>query len=358
MKKFLILLVLSITPFLGKASHIVGGEFELIHIAGNNYRLNLILYFDLAHGAPGAKDADVTARIFRMSDNMPMMNVFLPLGPESLVSYSQPECSIGDLQTNKLIYTTTIFLSPDIFNHPSGYYITWERCCRNYTITNIFSEAPIPGQQVIYAGQTFYLEFPPVVKNGEPFIDSTPKLFPPLSDYACVGKPYYVDFTGSDDDGDSLVYSLVAPLNTKSAEALPPGGPRPRPYPEVTWRPGFSLDQVMGGSPDLEVSDAGLLTVTPTQEGLFVFAVKVEEFRDGVKIGETRRDFQMLAVVCKTARPPIIKGKKLVDTDFAYQDNMNITFPHSIPNAERCIEVQVYDPDIHNDFDNEDIRGL
>jgi hypothetical protein len=270
------------------------------------------------------------------------------------VSYSQPECSTGELQTNKLIYTTTLNLDPDIFNDPAGYYVSWERCCRNYNITNIFSDTPILG--ATYAGQTFYLEFPPVVKDGLPFIDSTPKLFPPLSDYACVGKPYYVDFTGSDDDGDSLVYSLVAPLNTKTADAIPlpnpPGLPRPKPYPEVNWRPGYSLQNVMKGSPDLAISDEGLLTVTPTLGGLFVFAVKCEEFRDGVKIGETRRDFQMLAVVCKTSRPPIITGKKLLDTDFTYKDNMNISFPHSLSNADRCIEVRVYDPDIHNDFDN------
>ena len=361
MKKLVILLILCITPFLGKASHIVGGEFELIHISGSTYRLNLILYFDLAHGSAGAKDMNVNARVFRMADNFPIITIPLPLTSESLVNYSQPECSIGDLVTNKLIYTTTITLDQQLFNDPAGYYVAWERCCRNYDIDNVYSDDPNsinpdPTAEGKYAGQTFYLEFPAVVKNGVPFIDSTPKLFPPLSDYACVGKPYYVDFAGTDDDGDSLVYSLVTPLNTKSPDALPlpnpPGLPRPKPYPDVTWRPGFGLDKVLQGSPDLAISSEGLLTVTPTQSGLFVFAVKCEEFRDGVKIGETRRDFQMLAVVCKTAVPPIIKGRNLLDADFTYRDNMNISFPHSIPDSERCIEVQIYDPDIHNDFDS------
>ena len=354
MKKFVVLVILVLVPLLSKASHIVGGEFELIHVSGNLYRLNLVLYFDVHNGSPQARDFLVNARIFRMSDNLPMMDIGLPLISEAQVSYSQPECSIGELETNKLIYSSTLTLSPDLFNHPMGYYVAWERCCRNYTISNIFSEVPIAG--AIYAGQTFYLEFPPVVKNGEPFIDSTPQLFPPLSDYACVGKPYYVDFSGSDNDSDSLVYSLVTPLNTKTADALPlpnpPGNPRPRPYPDVTWRPGFGLNSVMQGSPDLAISTEGLLTVTPTLEGLFVFAVRCEEYRDGIKIGETRRDFQMLSVVCKTAVAPIITGKKLLDPDFTYRDNMTITFPHSLPDHERCIEVQVYDPDIHNDFDN------
>ena len=76
------------------------------------------------------------------------------------------------------------------------------------------------------AGQTFYLEFPPVIKDGQPFINSSPSLFPPLNDYACPRKPYYVDFAGVDDDGDSLVYSLVTPLSTHSSDPFPPPLPR------------------------------------------------------------------------------------------------------------------------------------
>jgi hypothetical protein len=343
MKRFL-LIFLIVTPFFSQASHIVGGEFELIHISGNLYRLNLILYFDIINGNPGAKDLSVNARIFRSSDNAVMENVFLPLTQESEVSYTAPECSIGQLRTSKLVYTTQIILSDQSFSDPGGYYVTWERCCRNYTITNILSNPPEAGQ---YAGQTFYLEFPPVTKNGEPFINSTPRLFPPLSDYACQGKPYYVDFAGTDDDGDSLVYSLVAPLNTKSGDALPlpnpPGLPRPRPYPNVTWASGFGMNNIMKGAPDLAISTEGILTVTPTQVGLFVFAVKCEEYRDGVKIGETRRDFQMLTVSCPTATAPVVKGRKLGDVDFSYVNNMVVSFPTGTSNADRCIEVQITD---------------
>ena len=218
--KQLILILLLCLPFLGAASHIVGGEFELLHISGNVYRLNLVLYFDVHNGNPGAKDLSATARIFRMRDNRVMKDVILPLTSESEVLYSQIECAIGDLVTSKLIYTSTVTLSDNEFNDPLGYYVAWERCCRNYEIDNIFSEVPSPG--TIFAGQTFYLEIPPVVKNGKPFIDSSPRLFPPLSDYACKGKPYYVDFSGTDDDGDSLAYSLATPLNTKVGIALPP----------------------------------------------------------------------------------------------------------------------------------------
>lgn len=376
-KSLFVSLLLIVLPVY--ASHIVGGEFELIHLSGNTYQLNFIYYFDKKHGLigtdgtqslPEVVDPTVTAQIFRKSDRAFIRNVVLQFQEKTDVKYTQPLCSIGDLQTQKLRYSTTITLSASDFGDPSGYYIVWQRCCRNYNITNIYSQAPGEG---IYAGQTFYLEFPAVTKNGQPFIDSTPRLFPPLSDYACPGKPYYVNFAGTDDDGDSIVYSMTAPLNTISGSAYPPLSPGP--YPDVAWRPGYSLTNIINGHPDLRISKDGLLTCVATMQGLFVFAVKVEEYRDGVKIGETRRDFQLLVVDgCQPDQPPQIVGKKLADPTFTYVSNMSVSFPNTVSNADRCIQVQVSDPDSqdplqHNlenvsikvvplNFRNKDISGI
>jgi hypothetical protein len=348
MKKFIFLLILAATPLLGRASHIVGGEFELIHLKDQpyRYRLNLILYFDSLNGSPGAKDPSATVRFFRMRDNFKMMDLVLPLSEESSVQYTQKACSHGELKTRKLIYTADVTLSPNQFNDELGYYVAWERCCRNYSISNVYSEDPNNGGQ-FYAGQTFYLEFPPVIKDGVPFVDSTPTLFPPLNDYACPLRPYYTDFGGKDDDGDSLVYSLVTPLSTKTNEALPTGGTHPRPYPEVRWRPNYGITHVMNGSPDLKITQRGFLTVTPAAvQGLFVFAVKVEEFRNKVKIGETRRDFQMLVVdQCARAIPPQILGKTLSEPGYTHDNFMSVSFASGITDTQRCIKVQVSDDD-------------
>lgn len=349
LKRLLLLLLLISTP--AWASHIVGGEFELLYISGNTYRLNLNLYFDVINGNPGARDTQADVRIYRKKDNAIMMDVTLPFVTSSRVDYFQPDCSSGEIVTDKLIYSTTVVLDSDTFNDPDGYYIAWERCCRNYTITNIISNDPSNGGQ--HAGQAFYLEFPPVVKDGEAFINSSPQLFPPLNDYACPNRPYWVDFAGYDEDGDSLAYTLVTPLSTHTAEALPASGPRPAPYPNVIWRSPFSINNIMNGKPDLAVSNEGFLTVTPTEQGLYVFAVKCEEFRGGEKIGEVIRDFQMLVLgSCPVADPPKIIGKKLTDVDFTYTDNMFVTFGNTVADQDRCIQVQVSDPDASKAEDN------
>ncbi|MGC4022927.1 MAG: hypothetical protein QM734_13785 [Cyclobacteriaceae bacterium] len=193
------------------------------------------------------------------------------------------------------------------------------------------------------------MEFPPVVKNGQQFINSSPHLFPPLNDYACPGRPYYVNFAGVDDDGDSIVYTMTTPLNVDSATAVPPIAPGP--YPLVTWRPGYDSLHIIGGSPDLAISKDGLLTCTPVKPGLFVFAIKADEYRNGVKIGETRRDFQMLVVTgCQPDQPPQIIGRKIMDLNFTYVDTMSVAFADTA--THRCIVVRVSDPDSQSAFQN------
>jgi len=349
MKKLLFTFLLLIA-FPAMASHIVGGEFELLYVSGNTYQVNMILYFDRLHGNPQALDLSATAVIYRKSDNLYMGSVLLPLTDSTNVGYTQPACANGDLETSKLVYTGALTLSPDVYNDPGGYYMSWQRCCRNYTITNIYSEDPSTGG--ITAGQTFYLEFPPVVKNGQPFINSSPHLFPPLNDYACPGRPYYVNFAGVDPDNDSLVYTMVTPLNTTSSDALP--APSPAPYPLVQWRyPPFGITNIIDGKPDLRISLDGFITCTPTVQGLFVFAVRVEQYRGGVKIGESRRDFQMLVVDgCQPDSPPQILGKKLTDSTFTYSNTMAVSFVDTVTNNDRCIQVQVSDPDTENPLYN------
>jgi len=328
----------------------VGGEFELRYISGINYRLDLIWYFDVKNNPgriPEQQEPTITVSIFRKFDNFRMNTVTLSFPVKTSVGYTQLDCARGEVVTDKLVYTSIIQLSPSVYDHPDGYYISWERCCRNYTITNIFSEDTQAGG-INYAGQTFYLEFPPVVKNGLPFINNSPRLFPPLNDFACPFIPYYVDFAGIDDDGDSLVYSMVTPLNTITQDALPPSGvPRPGPYPPVQWKPGFGLNNIVNGVTNLEISSDGFLTVTPATQGLYVFAVKCEEFRDGVKIGEVRRDFQMLVVEaggCPFPAKPSIEGKGPTDPVFSTTGRLTVSYANTVPIEDRCFEVKINDP--------------
>ena len=189
-----------------------------------------------------------------------------------------------------------------------------------------------------------YSIFPPIVDaTGKPFVNSSPRLFPPLSDYACVNQLFYIDFAGTDDDGDSISYSLAAPLddhqdNNSNIVALPETTPPPHPI--VDFAPGYTLDNMIPGDPALSISNNGFITVTPTEVGLYVFSVKAEEFRNGVKIGESRRDFQMLVVDgCNPPDPPEALVKVPGQLDF-YKEDDTIVYVASQP---KCFDLFVTD---------------
>src|SRR5690349_24505187 len=104
MKRILTLAALAI--FLDvSASHIVGGEFELLHISGNQYRLNLIWYFDVVNNPnriPEAQEPTTDVAIFRKRDDFLVRTVHITfLAPKTRVKYTQPACSTGELITDK-----------------------------------------------------------------------------------------------------------------------------------------------------------------------------------------------------------------------------------------------------------------
>jgi hypothetical protein len=111
----------------------------------------------------------------------------------------------------------------------------------------------------------------------------------------------------------------------------------------------------MGGNPDLKITPDGYLTVTPSgTTGLYVFAIQCEEYRDGVKIGVTRRDFQLyVSSSCPDAEPPQVTGRKLGDTNFtAVNQPLSVNFQNNVADANRCVEIRVYDPDVLKPKDN------
>ena len=337
LSKILLLILLSCN--ISFSNHIVGGEIEMIHVGDENsftYEVKLVQYFDCAQTANPGPDNLITYSIFRKSDGAFMRDGTMFITNQEFVPYTNPDCALGFLCTLKVEYSHEITLDPEEFSHPDGYVIVWERCCRNWETKNLVN----PG----WNGMTYTLHFPPIVDaTGKPFVNSSPRLFPPLSDYACVNQLFYIDFAGTDDDGDSISYSLAAPLddhqdNNSNIVALPETTPPPHPI--VDFAPGYTLDNMIPGDPALSISNNGFITVTPTEVGLYVFSVKAEEFRNGVKIGESRRDFQMLVVDgCNPPDPPEALVKVPGQLDF-YKEDDTIVYVASQP---KCFDLFVTD---------------
>lgn len=342
MKKIFLIIFLLIT-FVSStfATHIVGGEMDLQVVKGQvgvTHQLNLNLYFDDINGNPGAIDRFLTIGFFRKKDNSLIDYVRVPLVNNSLISYTNPACvQTNTLRTRLLNYNILLDLS--LLDDPQGYFAVWERCCRNRVISNIQN----PGD----AGSTFYLEFPPTKLNGSNFINSTPAFKTLTGDYICLNRPFTFEFGATDADGDSLVYSLVTPLNGYSSSDSSNTSPLPRGssnYPLVSWATGFDVRNVMSSPVPLRVNArTGQLTVTVNSEGLYVFSVLTIEYRKGVKIGTVRRDFQLKAIDCPVNNAPKALFREKGNKDF-YESSNIINFKVG---EKRCLTILETDQDLN-----------
>ena len=311
------------------AFHIVGGEISFETIRPGLYRITLIQYYDEAQTQNNTYDAFASVYMFSNKDGSTKAIIDLPRRRISNVPYSNIKCVIDQLRTSRVEYSTEFTLEPQDFADPEGYYISWERCCRNVSVDNLVNPTG--------AGMNYVAEIPPLYKNGAPFVNSSPALFRPLGDYACVNQYYYVYFTGADKDGDSLSYKMVTPLNS-SATFPPAPTPQPKPHIPVRFLSGYSKDVSIKGSPALSINSSGLLTVRPSETGLFVFSVLVEEWRNGEKIGDVQRDFQMLVVDgCEPPDPPVVAVRIPGDPDF----NPEVDILSYAVADEKCFEYLV-----------------
>lgn len=301
MKRLLLFLALLFCFSLSvRASHIAGGNVELVATTKpGQYRLSLNLYIDEASkGSEAVIDPQIYLSIFQQRDNKLKADFLLKFLKKTILVYANPACAQSrGLETSEVKYQGLIQLDPAQYADPAGYYIVWEKCCRNNNVSNIDRPAQ--------AGMIYYLAFPALQRNGAAFRNSSPVFLTPNPEYICRDKNFTLPFQATDADGDELRYSLVTPYrdNIYTPYGFKNSYKDPD-FPLLTWQSGYSAQQAITGKPALGISRDGVLSVRPDRLGLFAFAVLCEEYRNGQKIGEVRRDHQILVVDCSPQVPP------------------------------------------------------
>jgi len=295
--KYLLVIVFILSSYFAQATHIVGGEISLEHLAGATFKLSLHLYSDDINGNPGAIDPSVTIWVYERGTNRLVTSYDLPQTTATILNPSPLACTTATFRTKYTLYTTNAVLDAQRFSSPRGYYMAWARCCRNNQIQNI--EVPED------AATVFYLEFPALnPTTGNP--NSSPRFKTPAADFACINYLFQMDFSATDIDGDSLSYEMVTPINGPADKNTPnPNSSIPGPYDSITWKPRFSANAAIIGNPSLgiDATTGKLIVKTPTQ-GLFVFGIVVYEWRNKRIIGQVKRDFQLTVRDCPD--PPAI----------------------------------------------------
>ena len=300
-KKFLLALLLLWTVN-ASASHIVGGDIRLVQLIPNtgSYHLRLVLFFNQLTGHIEAEDDGITIAAYEKGTNKLVGTYNLPkTSNDRFLSKTSESCVDAIVSTRIIVYEKDVILSPATYSSPDGYYLVWERCCRNEEIQNITHPED--------SGSVFKTEIPPVQVN-KIFSNNTTPLFTSLNgDYACVGRRYYFNFTAVDTDGDSLVYALSTPLNgytNQNQPSIPFANPAP--YPKAHWVSGYDSAHAVPGPVPLSITSDGYVTGIADRPGLFLYTVVCSEYRKGKKLGECRRDYQLRIVDgCPAVFPPV-----------------------------------------------------
>lgn len=284
-----------------KAYHIAGGDLTAKWISGQNFEVTLTLFRDCSNSAGAGFDSEIILGIYRLSDNQLYDSVHMSINTIESIGLAGNTCvPPPNVCMEKGDYIRTIQLPPQ----PGGYYLVWERCCRNSSVINIVDPDA--------AGMAFYLEIAdPALQNSSPVFNS-----PPLP-YSCAEQLFQFHFDATDDDGDSLLYVLSTPLdgghtsNQNPNPFSPVNGnqiPDPAPYSDIIWAPPFSLFDVCAGTVPVTLDpQSGLMEGTADVIGIYAIAVTVYEYRNGVQIGATRREIEFTVIPCNDNGLPQIQ---------------------------------------------------
>jgi gliding motility-associated-like protein len=309
---WLVLIISTLYPLYVEAKHIIGGTiyYECLGETspGNKrFRFTMKVYRD-CQGGGAAFDDPAEFAIYRGSSTANVRQEGFKVG---LLMFTKlipdtPQCvqKIPNVCVEEATYVFERVLS---VSATQSYFIVYQRCCRNETIKNLID----PGDK----GATFMIELTP---EAQKLCNNSPQFtnFPPI--VICNNVPLEFDHSAIDKDGDQLIYSFCPPLDgggnilqapgvysCEGAVPTPPCNPPFDPVPFVA--PAYTPTSPMGGNPKISINAIdGRIVGTPNQLGQYVVAVCVREFRNGVLLSTSQREFQFNVADCQPSVLAII----------------------------------------------------
>lgn len=289
------LLALAYHPVL--AAHLKGGYIEYENLGptpGNSgqtrYRITVYQYID-CNSVGGQVDDQIFIGFFNGTAGGLNFSMAVGLqGSEFLRRQSYPCINNPPIVCYRVdSYVTEV----DLQNRLDGYTVAVQRCCRIASIVNI--------QNSFSAGITYSIHIPMPLVGNTVLRNSSPVFAQADTTLVCANNDFEWLFEANDPDGDSLSYEFTTGRNTPSAEAKP-NPPLPPPFPPVGYNSGFQASNPMGG--DIRINErTGVISgIAPPISGDYVVSVLVNEYRNGQKIGENRKELHITVGSCDIAR--------------------------------------------------------
>jgi gliding motility-associated-like protein len=267
------------------ANHLIGGELSYRKLGGTNYEITLKVFRDC--NAQNAANFDNPANIAIYENGVLINNIQIDLNnPTSVDPPQLASCIVvpSTVCVQKAIYITTVNLSASSY----GYDLVYTRCCRNTSIQNLLD----PGA----TGSTYYAYIPKtqtVATNSNPVFNSLPPIF------LCINTPFVYDHSATDYDGDSISYYFCRPYAGATETDPLPIPADPPPFPLVNYSNPFNVGNQLSSNPAMTINaSTGQLTVNPNALGQYVVGVCASEYRNGIFLSESKRDFQFNVIQC------------------------------------------------------------
>jgi hypothetical protein len=284
MKKTITLFFIFFLAQFSYAAHLVGGEITYTCVGNNQYQVKLRIYRDCFSG--GAQfDNTVNFSVYNLAGTL-VTNPTVSKGPTvSVPAGTGNPCltTPPNICTEYADYVTTLTLPPVV----GGYTISYQRCCRNSTITNITN----PGSR----GNTYTVQIPSMDNscNTAPAFTTVPPIV------LCLGDQLSIDASATEADGDSLFYEFCD-IYTGGASGNPTPNPAtPPPYTLIQFVAPATATQPVPGNPALAInSQTGMITGIATTAGQYVVGICVSEYRNGQLLSVVRRDYQFNLTNC------------------------------------------------------------
>ncbi|MFN8299130.1 MAG: gliding motility-associated C-terminal domain-containing protein [Chitinophagales bacterium] len=162
-------------------------------------------------------------------------------------------------------------------------------CCRNGAINNISN----PGGEDLSIYATVNNTIDP--STGQPYCNSSVAFTNQPVPFFCLGSNVTFNHGAVDVDGDSLVFQLVNPMDGFSL-----------PYNNINFSGGYSVNCPIRTVPANTFNfdtHTGQMQFVPGFQEQCVLAVRIYEYRNGVLVGSTMRDIQVVILNCAIAIP-------------------------------------------------------
>ncbi len=319
MKKFLLFFLFSIISGASFANHTKGGwmyyEYMGPGTSANSsiYRITLKLY-TLCDLNPGQEDASIPFTFFNASTFAQVYNISAPvISDANTNNCTSTACHPCILDIPFICYKIRTYqIVQELPNTPSGYIISYQRCCRIQGINNI--QSPSNNQ-----GETWTVKIPGTSVTGG-VTNSSARFAQNDTAIICRDSRFTFDFSATDINNDSLVYAFTpAYTGGSNTNPAPPASSSP-PFAFVPYSGGYSGTQPMGSGVIIN-RFTGIVSGTAPTSGIYVVTVTVSEYKRGtnILISEVRKSLHIEVTNCSLT-------EVVLDPEYTSCDGFTLTF--------------------------------